>query len=145
MYTIVRNSKTMYVAAQESFLLGNGVLQKVWDILEILNQDTEGALTHVSMKKKEPLWRRASVVDTQGQEKKDSFKSEIFGTIVTNPRKLRGVRLELLLFEESGSFPRLITTYNQSEALVTVSGKKTGIRILWGKKINFHKDIILNH
>ena len=91
MYTVVRNSKTMYVAAQESFLLGNGVLQKVWDILEILNQDTEGALRHASMKKKEPLWRRASVVDTQGQEKKDSFKSEIFGTIVTNPRKLRGV------------------------------------------------------
>jgi len=52
------------------------------------------------MKKKEPLWRRASKVDRQGQELKDSFKSEIFGKVVTNPRKLRGVRLDLLLFEE---------------------------------------------
>ena len=135
----------MYIAAQENYLLGNGVLQKVWDVLEILNQDTEGALRHASMKKKEPLWRRASMVDTQGQELKTSFKSEVFGTILTNPRKLRGVRLELLLFEEAGSFPRLITTYNQSEALVTISGKKLGTRIVWGKKINFHKDIILNH
>ena len=52
------------------------------------------------MKKKEPLWRRSSKVDRQGQELKDSFKSEIFGKVVTNPRKLRGVRLDLLLFEE---------------------------------------------
>ena len=97
------------------------------------------------MKKKEPLWRRASMVDRQGQELKNSFKSEIFGTIVTNPRKVRGVRLEWLLFEESGSFPKLITTYNQCEALVTVQGKRTGTRILWGKKTNFPKENILSH
>lgn len=90
----------MYVASQEGFLLENGVVQKIWDVLEILNQDTEGGLRHASMKKKEPLWRRSSKVDRQGQELKDSFKSEIFGKVVTNPRKLRGVRLDLLLFEE---------------------------------------------
>lgn len=84
------------------------------------------------MKKKEPLWRRASKVDRQGQELKDSFKSEIFGKIVTNPRKLRGVRLDMLLFEESGSFPKLVTTYNQSEALVSLLGRKIGTRVLWG-------------
>ena len=122
----------MYIASAENYLLKNGVLQKVWDCLETLNQETEGGLRHLTQKKKEPMWRRASVLDKQGQE--SGWMSEIFGQVVDNPRKLRGVRLELLLFEESGSFPRLITTYNQSEALVTVSGKKTGIRILWGKK-----------
>lgn len=123
----------MYVASQEGFLLENGVVQKIWDVLEILNQDTEGGLRHASMKKKEPLWRRSSKVDKQGQELKDSFKSEIFGKVVTNPRKLRGVRLDLLLFEESGSFNQLVTTYNQSEALVNLLGKKIGTRILWGR------------
>ena len=94
------------------------------------------------MKKKEPLWRRSSKVDKQGQELKDSFKSEIFGKVVTNPRKLRGVRLDLLLFEESGSFNQLVTTYNQSEALVNLLGKKIGTRILWGRKQIFPKVLL---
>ena len=94
----MQNSKTMYVASAENYLLKNGVLQKVWDCLETLNQETEGGLRHLTQKKKEPMWRRASVLDKQGQE--SGWMSELFGQVVDNPRKLRGVRLEYLLFEE---------------------------------------------
>ena len=31
----------MYIASAENYLLKNGVLQKVWDCLETLNQETE--------------------------------------------------------------------------------------------------------
>ena len=88
----------MYIASAENYLLKNGVLQKVWDCLETLNQETEGGLRHLTQKKKEPMWRRASVLDKQGQE--SGWMSELFGQVVDNPRKLRGVRLEYLLFEE---------------------------------------------
>lgn len=46
-------------------------------------------------------------------------------------------RNELVLiqcFEESGSNPHLITTYNQSEALVELMGTRFGTRYVWGKK-----------
>ena len=97
-YTVVRNSKTMYVASAENYLLKNGVLQKVWDSLETLNQETEGGMKHVKLKKNEPMWKRASIVDKKGQEY--GWMSEIFGQVVDNPKKLRGVRLEYLIFEE---------------------------------------------
>lgn len=130
-YTCVRDSKTMYIASAENYLLKNGVLQKVWDCLEDLNQNTEGALRHARMKKNEPMWKRASLLDREGQE--FGFKSEVFGQVVDNPRKLRGTRLDLLMIEEAGSFPNLITTYNQSEALVNLLGQKIGTRVAWGK------------
>lgn len=129
-YTCIPNSKTMYIASAENYLLKNGVLQKVWDALEILNQETEGGLRHARMKKNEPLWKRASLLDKQGQE--FGFMSEVFGQVVDNPRKLRGTRLELLLIEEAGSFQNLITTYNQSQALVDLLGTKVGTRVMWG-------------
>lgn len=122
----------MYVASAENYLLKNGVLQKVWDCLETLNQETEGGMKHVKLKKNEPMWKRASIVDKKGQEY--GWMSEVFGQVVDNPKKLRGVRLEYLIFEECGSFVNLITTYNQSEALVNLLGRKIGLRILWGKK-----------
>ena len=85
------------------------------------------------MKKNEPLWKRASKVDKKGNELADSFMSEVFGQVVDNPRKLRGTRLDLLFFEESGSMPNLTTIYNQSEALIVLNGKRIGTRVLWGK------------
>ena len=130
MYTCVRNSKSYYTASAENYLLKNGVLQKVWDILEFLNQNTEGGLRHARMKKNDPMWKRASVLTTKGEE--SGWMAEIFGQIVDNPRKLRGARVEYLFMEEAGSYPDLITVWNQSEPLVKLLGKRIGVRCAWG-------------
>ena len=98
MFTCTPRSKTMYIAAAENYLLGDGVLQKLWDCLEILNQETEGGLRHARMKKDTPLHKRASLTNKKGEE--FGFKSEVLGRIVDNPRKVRGSRLDMLLFEE---------------------------------------------
>lgn len=42
------------------------------------------------------------------------------------------MRVDLLLFEESGSHPSLIKTYLQSTALVEILGHKFGTRLVWG-------------
>ena len=39
---------------------------------------------------------------------------------------------DFTIVHNCGSFPKLITTYNQSEALVNLLGKKIGTRLLWG-------------
>lgn len=58
--------------------------------------------------------------------------SDISGVTVDKPSKLRGDRVDLLLFEESGSNPNLMTTYIQSRALVEILGEKFGIRVVFG-------------
>lgn len=82
------------------------------------------------MKKNEPMWKRASSLTTKGEE--SGWMAEIFGQIVDNPRKLRGARVEYLFMEEAGSYPDLITVWNQSEPLIKLLGKRIGIRCAWG-------------
>ena len=66
------------------------------------------------------------------------FMSDISGVTVDKPSKLRGDRVDLLLFEESGSNPNLLTTYIQSRALVEILGNKFGIRVIFGTgRFNF--------
>lgn len=87
-------------------------------------------MRHVRMKKNEPMWKRASVLSAKGEE--SGWMSEIFGQIVDDPKKLRGARVEFLFMEEAGSYPKLVTVWNQAEALVKLLGKRIGIRCCWG-------------
>lgn len=74
--------------------------------------------------------KRASLVDKEGVEK--GRFSEIEGIIANNPRKVRGDRVERLVYEESGSNTDLIKSWIQGTALVELGGKKIGIKIAGG-------------
>lgn len=74
--------------------------------------------------------KRASLVDKEGNEK--GRYSEIEGIIANNPRKVRGDRVERLVYEEAGSAPTLIKSWVQGTALVELGGKKIGIKIALG-------------
>lgn len=87
-------------------------------------------MRHVRQKYNSEDHKRASKLNKQREE--SGFMSEILGIVANVPRKLRGDRADLLLFEESGSNPFLVKTYLQSRALVEISGKKFGLRLLWG-------------
>lgn len=82
------------------------------------------------MKKSSDMEKRASKIDREGNE--FGHMATIEGVTVDNPRKLRGGRVERLFYEESGSNPILVTTWNQSEALVEILGKRLGTRFAWG-------------
>lgn len=129
-YTVKPGYKCIYTAYAEGFLLGDGILQKVWNNLEYLNQETEGAMRRIRQKIDTILHKRASKVDDQKQE--SGHKAEILGKTVDNPRKLRGGRYERIFFEEFGSDPIGITKWNQAEALVNIGGVKLGTRFAWG-------------
>lgn len=129
-YSVVPSYKVIYTAFAENFLLGDGVLQKVWNNLEYLNSETEGGLARIRQKIDTMFHKRASKVDDQKKEK--GHMAEILGKTVDNARKLRGGRYERIFFEESGSDPILLTKWNQAQALVQILGKKIGTRFAWG-------------
>ena len=128
MYTCVRQSKCIYAASLESQL--TPTLSKVWDQMEFLNTQTNGGMKHLRMAKNTDMRRRASIKLKDGTE--IGFKSEIEGLIIDNPRKMRGSRVQRLFFEEAGSNDKLKAAYSQGEALITVSGRRIGLRAFWG-------------
>ena len=77
------------------------------------------------------MHKKASKLNKQREEY--GWGSDILGIVADNPNKLRGERVDFLLFEEAGSDPVLVKKYIQSNALVEILGNKFGTRVLWGE------------
>ncbi len=59
--------------------------------------------------------------------------AEIEGIIANDPDKLRGDRVQKLIYEEAGADPILVKKWVKGEALITVlGGKRVGMRIAFG-------------
>lgn len=129
-YTLKRKKKSFYFASHKDYLVGDGVLQKVWDNLEYLNQHTERGMKRLRQMKNQDFHKRASEITGEGNE---IWKGgEIFGRIIDNPNKVRGARGHKLYFEEGGSFPSVSKAWNICRPLVEQGGIATGVMILWG-------------
>lgn len=74
--------------------------------------------------------KRASLLNKEGVEY--GSLSEIEGIVADDPNKIRGDRVERLIYEEAGSQPKLIKAWIQGNALVEIGGEKIGIRIAGG-------------
>lgn len=114
-YHHIRDSKSYYVAARENYLLGDGIMPKVWDLMNFVDQHTPWAKRRDE--KNGELHRRASVRITtaDGIETIDprSYNSEIIGlTVGDNINKLRGIRGKLIVYEEIGSFKNVNKGWN---------------------------------
>lgn len=127
-FITTRNFRSVYVANSDLFV--DGVLDKCWWQLNWLNNNTNGGMKRARQKIDNIKQKRASRVDKEGQEY--GRMAEIEGIVADNPRKVRGDRVDRLMFEESGSFKMLRTAWVQGEALVTVAGARKGIRSAWG-------------
>ena len=121
---------TMYVASYEPFLVGKGIIQKCWVQLDWLNLNTDGGMRRVRQALNQGLHKRASKLNKQGEE--SGHMAQISGQVVDKPDKLRGDRAERIIFEESGSNPRLLDTFSVSQALVVVNGDRLGTRVIFG-------------
>lgn len=126
-YHHIRDSKSYYIAARENYLLGDGIMPKVWDIMNFVDQNTPWAKRR--QEKNQDLHRRASVKITTatGVETIDpkSYNSEIIGiTVGDNINKLRGLRGKLIVYEEIGSFKNVNKGWNINRPSME-SGKNT--------------------
>ena len=107
------------------------LLSKIWPQLDWLNLETEGAFKRLRMVTNTNMHKKASIKMRDGGE--TGHMSEIEGVVADSPEKIRGDRVERLLFEEAGSDKVLKKKYLQGEALITVlGGQRVGTRIVWG-------------
>jgi hypothetical protein len=74
--------------------------------------------------------KRASLLTKDNVEY--GMMSSIKGVVADNPRKVRGERVERLIFEEAGSNIVLDTSWIQGNALVELGGMKVGTRFAGG-------------
>lgn len=126
-YHHIRDSKSYYVAARENYLLGDGIMPKVWDLMNFVDQNTPWAKRR--QEKNQDLHRRASVkiITPDGVDTIDpkSYNSEIIGlTVGDNINKLRGLRGKLIVYEEIGSFKNVNKGWNINRPSME-SGKNT--------------------
>lgn len=127
-YTFHKGSRNMVTAFSDNYV--DDTLSKVWQELDFLNTQTEGAFKRVRMKIDTSRKKKASKVDQNRNE--TGWGSIIEGVVADEPRKLRGARVYNLFFEEAGSNPQLISTYIQARALVVINGYRVGSRYCFG-------------
>jgi hypothetical protein len=67
-----------------------------------------------------------------GQKVEDGWLSEIRGLVADDDSKIRGARVDLLVFEEAGSNPSSRRSFIKGEALIGIGGNRFGIRLIGG-------------
>lgn len=129
-YYHFKESNSVAIAASGDYLLGDGILDKAWDILNFIDNYTP--------------WRKSRNYIDKRDHKKASYKdpktntergvlSEIIGvTTGGDPERARGKRAKLVLFEESGKFPHFKTTVGIARPSVEQGNSVFGLLVAWG-------------
>lgn len=127
-YVSKKKSRSLIVAAFSNYL--ERTLSKVWEQIDYLNYNTGGGMFK-PLGVAQPLHRWSFLEELKTRVKK-GWLSQVQGIIADNTNKIRGDRVDLLLFEEFGSFPNSLTAFIKGEALCIVNGVKSGIKIGFG-------------
>jgi len=129
-YYHYKGSNSVAIASSGDYLLGDGILNKAWDILNFIDNNTP--------------WRKSRDYEDRKDHKKASYKdpktktergilSEIIGvTTGGDPERARGKRAKLVLFEESGKFPHFKTTLGIARPSVEQGNSVFGVIVAWG-------------
>jgi len=127
-YTTKRGYNVMLTAFDDIKL--SGLKQKCWFQLDWLNLNTSGGLRHIRQKYNNDDTKKASMVTVDGTEK--GWMSMITCVIANTSDKVRGPRLDRLVYEEAGSNKILAQSWIKGNALVELGGFHLGTRIFLG-------------
>ena len=106
-FNFIPGSKSYYFASVEEYLTKDGILNKVQEGLDWIN-NTIPYWAQQRQKKYSTMHQKASFIDYRGEEM--GSKSEIMGVTINDPNKGRGKRGRKVVFEEAGSFKNLKQT-----------------------------------
>ena len=108
-------------------------LDKVWGGMTFANDNTDGGFFKLRQVLDKQMAKKASYYKmVNGQKVEDGWMSLIEAIVADNDRKIRGDRVDLLIYEEAGSNPVLRQSYIKGNALVEIGGNRFGIRMVGG-------------
>lgn len=108
-------------------------LDKVWGGMTFANDNTDGGFFKLRQVLDKQMAKKASFYKmVNGQKVEDGWGSLIEAIVADNDRKIRGDRVDLLIYEEAGSNPVLRPSYIKGNALVEIGGNRFGIRMVGG-------------
>lgn len=132
-YTTVKESVTMIACYDKGKL--ERTLSKTWDALKFLDTHTDGGMFKLRQLSDTAMVKKSGHYNmSRGNKVPAGWQSMIEGVVADDPQKIRGDRVDLLILDESGSFPSLLKAFVQSQALVEVQGVAFGTIQLGGRK-----------
>lgn len=137
LYTIIRNSRTMITCYNDNFL--KGTFSKVDSALTFLNSNTQGGMFQPRLIDKELEKKSGYQEKVNGQFEDFGFKSTVIGINGNKPSNIRGDRVDLLIYDEAGTWPELTTAVIQGQELCEVQGVPRGIMVFGGTGGDFGK------
>lgn len=130
-YNCFPNSVCMLTANAQNYI--DKSLDKVWGGMTFANDNTDGGFFKLRQVLDKQMAKKASFYKiVNGQKVEDGWGSLIEAIVADNDRKIRGDRVDLLIYEEAGSNPVLRQSYIKGNALVEIGGNRFGIRLVGG-------------
>lgn len=131
MYSTVRKSITMITCYDLEKL--KRTYRKFTHALQFLDDKTDGGMFKLRQLEDQALSKKSGhYKNIQGQKVPDGFQSQVIGINGSDPGNIRGDRVELLIYDEAGSWPGLTTAVIQGQELVEVQGVPRGIMLFGG-------------
>ena len=129
LYTAIKRSRTMITCFKDTYL--NGTFSKLDHALTFINTNADGffkpRLTDKALEKKSGYQ-----VKIDGQFTDFGWRSVVIGINGSKPSNIRGDRVDLLIYDEAGSWPDLTTAVVQGQELCEVQGVPRGIMLFGG-------------
>lgn len=132
-YYHIAGSKSFAFAAENEFLVKDGIITKAWEYMDFIDENTAWGKKRQKVDTK--MHRRASFVSTDdtGNKIELGYKSEIIGVTTKNDvNKIRGKAGHLIVIEEGGKFPNLLELWQIARPSVEQDGVAFGTMIVFG-------------
>lgn len=128
-YFHIKKSKSYVIASNLQYLTQDGIMNKVIDIMNFRDMNTPWAKRR--QYKDTELHKRASIQENRnGRKVETGWMSEIIAiTVGDNPNKVRGKAGKLVIFEEVGSFPKLLECWRILRPSMQVGDYKIGMSL----------------
>lgn len=131
MFINVRQSDTLITCYDELKL--KRTYKKFTHSLMFLDGKTDGGMFRLRQIEDSALCKRSGFYrNINGQKVADGFQSSVTGVIGKDPGNIRGDRVDLLIYDECGTWPGLTTAIVQGQELVEVQGVPRGIMLFGG-------------
>ena len=129
LYTTIKRSRTVITCFNDTYL--NGTFSKLDHALTFINTNADGffkpRLTDKALEKKSGYQ-----IKIDGQFTDFGWRSVVKGINGSKPSNIRGERVDLLIYDEAGSWSDLTTAVVQGQELCEVQGVPRGIMLFGG-------------